>query len=109
MILYNITVSLEPAVEDDWLHYMRTVYIPSVLETGLFVESKLYRLLNSPEDNGPTFAIQFLAEALDKVDTYLEKHAADIVSGHNTRYRHQHVAFMTILESIDHPDAQASI
>ena len=101
MILYNITVGLEPGVEDDWLKYMQAEYIPSVMATSLFMENRLFRLLNAPEDSGPTFAIQFLATGLEKVDEYLEKYAPKIVSAHNERYKHQHVAFMTMLESID--------
>ena len=101
MILYNITVSLEPVVENEWLEYIQQQYIPSVMETGLFMDSRFYRLLNAPEDTGPTFAIQFLASGLDKVDQYLEGPAPRIVTEHNERYKHQHVAFMTMLESID--------
>lgn len=104
MILYNITVSIEPGIEEDWINYMQMVYIPAVMKTGLFMENRLFRLLNAPEDSGPTFAIQFLADGLEKVDEYLEQYAPEIVSMHNEKYRHQHVAFMTMLESIDQPD-----
>ena len=38
---------------------------------------------------------------LNEVDQYLEKHAPAIVEEHNEKYRHQHVSFMTMLESID--------
>jgi hypothetical protein len=101
MILYNITISLEPGIEKYWLAYMQQQYIPSVMKTGLFRESRLFRLLNAPTESGPTFAVQFIARNLDDVDQYLEKYASTIVGEHNEKYRHQHVSFMTMLESID--------
>ena len=101
MILYNVTVSLEPGIETEWLDYMQKRYIPLVMKTGLFQESRLFRLLNAPSESGPTFAVQFLASGLNEVDQYLEKHAPAIVEEHNEKYRHQHVSFMTMLESID--------
>ena len=57
MILYNVTTSLEPAVADEWLDYMRTTHIPEVMDTGFFLKSQLCRMLNE-ENDGITYATQ---------------------------------------------------
>jgi hypothetical protein len=43
MILYNVTVSIDESVEKEWLQWMKEVHIPDVMNTGLFVSSKICR------------------------------------------------------------------
>lgn len=42
MILYNVTVKIDLDVHDLWLRWMKEEHIPRVMETGCFVESKLF-------------------------------------------------------------------
>ena len=69
MILYNVTTSIEPAVADEWLEYMRSTHIPEVMETGFFIKSQLLRLLNE-EDGGITYAAQYYCISLEQLDEY---------------------------------------
>jgi hypothetical protein len=41
MIVYNVTVNIDGAVEQEWLKWMKEVHIPEVLATD---EEKLYLL-----------------------------------------------------------------
>ena len=34
--IYNVTVVVNPVVEERWLKWMREEHIPNVMETGLF-------------------------------------------------------------------------
>jgi hypothetical protein len=34
MILYNVTVSVDPEIHDEWLAWMKSKHIPDVLATG---------------------------------------------------------------------------
>ncbi len=36
MILYNVTVALDPAIETEWLAWMQQEHIPEVMATGCF-------------------------------------------------------------------------
>ena len=49
MILYNVTVSIDPAVSSDWLEWMRSTHIPDVMATGCFVESRISRVQGEEE------------------------------------------------------------
>ena len=44
MILYNITVSIDYDVHQEWLIWMKEVHIPDVLSTGLFLKSKIAKI-----------------------------------------------------------------
>ena len=55
MILYNVTVSIDNSVHEDWLQWMRSIHIPQVMETGCFIESRISRV-HGEEEGGMTFA-----------------------------------------------------
>ena len=101
MILYNITFNIEPDIQNDWLEWIKDEYLPFVLGTNLFIDVKMYRLLNETENQGLTYSVQFISDSLEKVNTYLENYAPEILERHNQAFKYKHVSFMTILESID--------
>ena len=45
MILYSVTVSIDPTVAEDWLDWMRKVHIPDVMATQCFTESRISKIL----------------------------------------------------------------
>jgi hypothetical protein len=57
-VFYNVTVSLDPSIEQDWLQWMKEQHIPDVLATGMFLQSKILRVRGF-EENGATYAIQY--------------------------------------------------
>ena len=44
MILYNITVSIDYNVHQEWLIWMKEVHIPDVMSTGLFLKSMIAKI-----------------------------------------------------------------
>jgi len=100
MILYNVTIKIDNDVEEEWLDWIKINYIKKVINTNLFFDFKLYRLLNDSDKDGSTYAIQFFANDLSEVETYLNNYAAEISEHHRQKFIHKHVAFMTLLESV---------
>jgi len=43
-MLYNVTVSIDPAIETDWVHWMQNVHIPAVLKTNCFTKCVLSKV-----------------------------------------------------------------
>ncbi len=79
MILYNVTVNIDDDVEQDWVSWMKETHIPEVMETGFFVDYKMLKMLSEGQDDtGSTYAIQYMAETLGHLETYLEKAAPKI-------------------------------
>lgn len=100
MILYNVTVGIDRDIEEEWVLWMKEYHIPRVMETGMFVENRMFKVLTSEEDN-ISYSIQYLAETLDKVESYLSNFAPTLIEEHNEKFRNKHVAFRTLLQSID--------
>lgn len=59
MYLYNETVGIDASIETEWLAWAKNVYIPEVLKTNLFVDSKIYKVLHDSEDGSISYSIQF--------------------------------------------------
>ena len=54
MILYNVTVSVDPSKAEEWLSWMRTKHIPDVMATSCFIEGKISKI-QAEEEGGITF------------------------------------------------------
>lgn len=100
-ILYNVTVSLDPNAEQEWLSYMRTVHIPEVMATGAFLEARLSRLQNE-EDGGITYAITYVAYSQSHLDQYAEQFAPALQLDHSEKFNGRFAAFRTTLEVVEH-------
>ena len=100
MILYNVTVSIDPTIHEDWLGWMRSVHIPQVMETGCFVESRISRI-RSEEPDEVSFSIMYLCPSQELLDEYQSIHAPLLQQDHSTRYQGKFAAFRTTLSVIE--------
>jgi hypothetical protein len=100
MFLYNVTVSIDPVIADDWLDWMRTTHIPDVMATGCFVESRISRV-HGEEQGGVTYAITYLSLSQEKMDEYQQQHAPLLQKDHSARYAGKFAAFRTVLSVIE--------
>lgn len=100
MVLYNVTIGIDQEVEMEWLEWMKKVHVPRVMETGLFVDSRIFKVISQDEEPSVSYSFQYFAESIEKVVDYLDNFAAPIVGDHNKRYVNRHVAFRTLLEEV---------
>lgn len=100
MILYNVTVSIDPSISEDWLNWMRTQHIPDVMATGCFIESRISRV-HGEEQDGVTYAITYLAPSSEKMEEYKQIHAPILQKDHAARYSGSFAAFRTVLSVIE--------
>lgn len=100
MILYNVTVSIDPETSVEWLDWMRTTHIPDVMATGCFIESRISRV-QGEEENGVTYAITYLSPSQDKIDEYQRMHAPILQKDHAAKFSGKFAAFRTLLSVIE--------
>ncbi|MFC2126112.1 DUF4286 family protein [Bacteroidota bacterium] len=98
MFLYNLTVSIEHDVEISWKDWIRGVYIPKVMATGLFSSVKLYRLIEDPNSDDATYSVQFFTDTIQDIEKFLKDEAPLLAAEHQQRFHHKHVAFRTVLQ-----------
>lgn len=100
MLLYNVTIGIDKDVEMEWLQWMKEKHIPDVLNTGMFVSSKMYKVLHDQDDNTISYSVQYFAKSIDHIQQYLEVFAPMLIEEHRRKYLNKHVAFNTLLEEI---------
>lgn len=100
MVLYNVTIGIDLDVEKEWLTWMKESYIPSVMNTGLFDDYKIYKVLGQDEAQSVSYSFQYFTESVDKVVQYLDNHAPALVQQLHNKYKDKHVAFRTLLEEV---------
>lgn len=99
MILYNVTVNVDADVHDDWLEWMKEIHIPEVLGTGMFVESKLARIL-AEEEGGKAYSVQYFANSMDEYRKYLEEFAPKLQAEHEKKFSGKVASFRTLLHIV---------
>ena len=100
MLLYNETVGIDKDIEQEWLVYMREKHIQDVLNTGLFVSHKFYKVLRDQEDGTISYSVQYFARSIGDIEQYLEKFAPHLIEEHRKRFQNRHVTFRTLLEEV---------
>ncbi len=100
MILYNVTVSIDPDIANDWLDWMRNKHIPDVMATGCFRESRLSRI-QGEEQGGVTYSVMYLSPSKALMDKYQLEFAPALQKDHMQRYEGRFAAFRTMLEVIE--------
>ncbi len=100
MIVYNVTLSLEPSIEQEWLKWMKEVHIPEVMNTGCFKEKRFTKVLNHPDD-GINYSVQYLCEEQANLDEYQTKYAPALQKETESKFGGKYIAFRTLLEVIE--------
>lgn len=100
MILYNVTVNIDKEVEEEWLQWMKQIHIPNVLNTGMFTDHKIFRIM-SDEPQGTSYSIQFFANTMEKLNRYQAEFAPALQAETMQKYGNHLVAFRTLLESVE--------
>lgn len=100
MLLYNVTFGVDKQIEAEWIAWMKANYIPAMMETGLFVSYKMYKVLTHDDETSVSYSVQCFSDTIEKVLNYLNEFAPKITEAHRLQFKDRHVAFNTLLDEI---------
>ena len=99
MIVYSVTINVEDDIHEDWVKCMKEVHIPDVMNTGIFTDHRMLKVISHQEEkDGTTYNIQYDCESMADLHQYQVKHAPELQKEHSERYANKFVAFRTLLE-----------
>lgn len=102
MIVYNVTVNIDANIEQEWLHWMKTVHVPEVLATGLFLENKILRIHDQEKMEGTsTYAFQYVLKSMVDYETYRDVHAPALQKSHIDKFNGRFAAFRTLMDVVE--------
>jgi len=99
MLLYNETIGIDHDIETEWLQWVKEIYLPAAMNTGLFVEYKMFKILQDDEET-ISYSIQYFSKSIDHVREYIEVFAPKLMEEHRVRFLNKHVVFRTLLEQV---------
>jgi hypothetical protein len=96
MIVYSVTVAIQPGIEAEWLAWMKQVHIPDVLKTGCFVQAHMYKVLDA--DGDPAYVLQYHCRTIEDYQRYRDEFAPALQKEHTERYAGRFRASRMLLE-----------
>ncbi len=97
MIIYNVTVKVEKDAAEEWVYWMKHEHIPELMRTGLFVDSRLCRLLEQEEDETKTYVAQYFLDSMEHYNSYISEHAPKMREKGLQRFGSKFIAFRTVM------------
>jgi hypothetical protein len=101
MIIYNVTIKVEPGIAVEWLNWLQQEHIPEVIETGCFTRATVLKLLEVDETDGPTFAVQYFAESKALYNHYIEKFAPLMREKSFEKWGNRFIAFRSVMQVVN--------
>jgi len=105
MIIYNVTVKIDLDVHEEWLAWMSEVHIPEVMQTGVFLENTISRILLQDETDGISYAFRYKCASMADLQKYFSVYAPHLQKSHGDRYAGKFVAIRTVMEEIQNENS----
>ena len=99
-ILYNVTVSVDAAIFQQWLGFIRTDHIPKIISTGCFSGYKICKMLDESGDNH-TVAVQYFADSVEDFEQYQKQFAAPLQKEYIQKFGSSAPAFRSVLHALE--------
>jgi hypothetical protein len=100
MLVYNETFIVDDAIVTEWIEWIKTNHIPSILATGAFDGYKALTVLDSPNE-GITYCIQYQTGSIERYSDFFYRHLENIHKAHNAQFEERFALFHTLMEEID--------
>jgi hypothetical protein len=101
MFIYNVTIKIQEPIHQAWLQWLKEEHVPEVLATGCFTNATIVRLLEVDDCEGPTYAIQYIAESMALYNRYIENFAGILRQKSFDKWGNQFMGFRSLMQVIN--------
>ena len=98
MIIYNVTIKVQESIAEAWLKWLKEEHIPDVMQSGCFTDTRVLRLLETDDTEGPTYTIQYSAESKGLYNMYIEKFAVALRDKSFQKWGDKFIGFRSVME-----------
>ncbi len=99
MYIYNVTITLEPEIEAQWLDWVQQEHIPAMIKTGKFIGALMTKVLTDQDLGGPTYSIQYRCKSKEVLQGYYNEDAQNM-RAQSAPFAGKFIAFRTELDVI---------
>ena len=101
MLIYNVTTKVDWSIHHEWVEWMLNEHFPEMVNTGCFTNSRLMRLLETDENDGPTYAAQYFTENRADYERYIKDHSVAVRKKYNEKWGDRVIAFRTLMQVVE--------
>ena len=101
MLIYNVTTKVQHSIHHEWLKWMKEEHIPDIINTGCFTHANILELLEVDTTEGPTYAIQYIAESKARYNLYIENFSAEMRQKAFNKWGDQFIAFRSVMQIVN--------
>ncbi len=102
MYLYNTSFHADSSVAETFIAWLKTIFIPEAMSSGLFSEATLGKILLEIEPGTSSYTLQLTASELDRTREWNDTIGNSLRSVIVKKFGGKVVFFVTFIEIIDH-------
>jgi hypothetical protein len=99
MIIYRVEITVEAAIEAEWLEWMKRVHVPDVVRTGCFSECRIFKVVESTAAD-PSYVMQYQCRSLEEYHRYRDNFAPALQKEHSDRFGGRFRGARQLLEDV---------
>lgn len=101
MFIYNVTTKVAPPIHEAWVQWMKEEHIPAVMSKGCFLEFRFAQLVDTDEEDGYTYTIQYTAKDRDQYERYIDLFADGLRKEIMKKWGNQVIAFRSLMQLVN--------
>jgi hypothetical protein len=101
MIIYNVTIKVSHSIAKEWLQWLKEEHIPELLNTGCFSNATILHLIDSDDEEGITYAVQYHAPTREHYNRYIEDHSTTMRQKGHDKWGDKFIAFRTLMQVVN--------
>jgi hypothetical protein len=86
MITYQVVCTVPEEIEVEWRDWMLEEHIRDVMNTEMFSEYTLQRVVRPHPENTVQYVIRYKADSWQKIEQYRADYAPVLQAAHNAKY-----------------------
>lgn len=100
MLIFNTTLHVEDAIQDEFIAFVKTYYVPQAVKSGLLDYPTLAKIERQHEESGVSYALQFKAKDIDTLNKWAEETGESLSLEMGRRFGTKVGGFVTLMEEV---------
>ncbi len=101
MIIFNTTFHVEDDVLNDYISFIKEIYITRAAGSGFLHEPRFARIHAQHEESGSSYSLQFRVKNVDTLNHWFSTEGQTLQEELALRFGNKALGFVTLLEEIE--------
>ena len=99
MIIYSITTAMEASIEEKWVEFMQGTQIPSIMNTGLFIDFRFVRIIPS-QGVDLSYNLQLRCKGYTELNRFRSENEPKMESLIKQNFEGKYATFQSVLDQV---------